>query len=91
MRVLFTKSFAKDLRKHKKNKELLDQIHRVVESVEQADAVSELTNLKQLKAEGRYYRIRVGDYRIGITIDSDQVMVTFIRVLHRKEIYRFFP
>ncbi len=89
MRVLFTKSFAKDLRKHKKNQELLKQIQRIIENVEQAEVITELTTLKQLKAEGRYYRIRTGDYRIGITIENDQI--TFIRVLHRKEIYRFFP
>lgn len=89
MKVLFTKSFAKDLRKHKKNKELLSQVQGVIESVEQAEIVIELTNLKQLKAGGRYYRIRIGDYRIGVTVDSDQV--SFVRVLHRKEIYRFFP
>ena len=89
MRVLFTKSFAKDLRKHKKNQELLRQVQRIVENVEQAEAVSGISNLKQLKAEGRYFRIRIGDYRIGITIEDDQV--TFVRVLHRKEIYRFFP
>ncbi len=59
------------------------------ENVEEVEAVSNLTNLKQLKAEGRYFRIRSGDYRIGITIEDDQVI--FIRVLHRKEIYRFFP
>jgi mRNA interferase RelE/StbE len=70
MRVQFTKSFAKDLRSHKKNQELLMRIQRIVENVEQAEAVTELTNLKQLKAEGRYYRIRSGDYRIGITIED---------------------
>ncbi len=89
MRVQFTKSFAKDLRKHRKNQELLRQIQRVIESVEQAEVITELTSLKQLKAEGRYFRIRTGEYRIGITIEED--LVTFIRVLHRKEIYRFFP
>ena len=89
MRVLLTKSFAKDLRKHKKNQELLSQVQLIIENVEQAEAVSELTNLKQLKTEGRYFRIRTGDYRIGITIEDDQI--TFIRVLHRKEMYRFFP
>lgn len=69
MRVLFTGSFARDLRKHKKNKELLGRIQRIVKSVEQAGAVTELTNLKHLKAEGMYYRFKVGDYRIGLTID----------------------
>ncbi|HBY75652.1 MAG TPA: plasmid stabilization protein, partial [Cyanobacteria bacterium UBA11148] len=47
------------------------------------------TNLKKLKTEGDYYRIRVGDYRIGIVINED--VVVFVRVLHRKEAYRYFP
>ena len=89
MRVLFTKSFAKDLRNHRKNQELLKQVQRIIENVEQAESVTELSNLKQLKADGPYYRVRTGDYRIGLTIDND--LATFIRVLHRREIYRFFP
>ncbi|MGH2412635.1 MAG: type II toxin-antitoxin system RelE family toxin, partial [Microcystaceae cyanobacterium] len=35
------------------------------------------------------YRIRLGDYRIGLFIEGKTV--TFARVLHRKEIYRYFP
>ncbi len=89
MRVLFAKSFAKDLRNHRKNQELRKQIQKIIENVEQAEAVTELTNLKQLKADGWYYRIRLGDYRIGLTIESDEA--TFVRILHRREIYRFFP
>jgi len=89
MRVQFTKSFAKDLRKHKKNQVLLKQLEKVIKNAEKAEAITELINLKQLKAEGRYYRIRSGEYRIGITIEDAQI--TFVRVLHRREIYRFFP
>lgn len=89
MRTQFTKSFAKDLRKHRKNQELLKQVQGIIEFVEQAGDTTTLPNLKQLKAEGRYFRIRTGDYRIGITIEND--LVTFVRVLHRREIYRFFP
>ncbi len=89
MRTQFTKSFAKDLRKHRKNPQLLMQIQRIIEAVEQSEIVSDITNLKQLKTGGKYYRLRAGDYRIGITIEEN--LVTFVRVLHRKEIYRFFP
>lgn len=89
MRTQFTKSFAKDLRKHRKNPDLLRQIQGIIQGIEQVEAVTDLVNLKQLKAEGSYYRIRTGDYRIGITIEDG--LVTFVRVLHRKEIYRFFP
>lgn len=89
MRTQFTKSFAKDLRKQRKNPELFKQVQEIIETVERSETASALSNLKQLKADGPYYRIRTGDYRIGIAIEDD--LVTFIRVLHRKEIYRFFP
>ncbi len=38
-----------------------------------------------------YYKIRVGDYRIGVFIDAHEQLVEFQRVLHRREIYRKFP
>ncbi|NET50360.1 MAG: type II toxin-antitoxin system RelE/ParE family toxin [Merismopedia sp. SIO2A8] len=40
-------------------------------------------------ATGSFYRIRIGDYRIGIIAKGD--LVSFIRVLHRREMYRNFP
>ena len=89
MNVKFTKSFAKDLRRYRKNNEFLKQVRNVIENVEQARFATDLTGLRQLKAEGRYYRMRVGDFRIGVSIEGD--VVTFVRVLHRREIYRFFP
>jgi mRNA interferase RelE/StbE len=35
------------------------------------------------------YRIRVGDYRIGIEISDNSIEI--IRTMHRKEFYRYFP
>ncbi len=89
MKTRFTGSFAKDLRRHRKNQELLLRIQRVIKNVEQAKVAREISAIKQLKTQGRYHRIRIGEYRVGITIEGN--MVTFVRVLHRKEIYRFFP
>ncbi|HAO10876.1 MAG TPA: plasmid stabilization protein, partial [Planktothrix sp. UBA8407] len=44
---------------------------------------------KKLKGDDNAYRLRVGDYRIGFYFDGETV--TFARVLHRKDIYRYFP
>ncbi|MGK7945796.1 MAG: type II toxin-antitoxin system RelE/ParE family toxin, partial [Microcystaceae cyanobacterium] len=33
--------------------------------------------------------IRVGNYRIGFFGENDTI--TFVRVLHRREFYRYFP
>ena len=88
MNVEFRKSFEKDLSKIR-DVELLQRIKGVIEEVESLDSLTDVSNIKKLKAEGDYYRVRVGDYRIGLSISED--VATFVRVLHRKEIYRYFP
>jgi len=62
---------------------------RLLVEVETAENLEALNNIKKLKAKEDYYRIRVGDYRIGLTANEE--VITFVRVLHRKEIYRYFP
>lgn len=37
------------------------------------------------------YKIRVGDYRIGISIDKQTKTLVCQRIAHRREIYRIFP
>jgi mRNA interferase RelE/StbE len=88
VRVEFRKSFEKDLGKIR-DRDLLLKIKTIIEEVESINNLSAINNLKKLKGEGNYYRIRVGDYRVGFT--ETEGIVTFIRVLHRKEMYRYFP
>ena len=71
------------------DEDLLARIKAAIEQVENADNLLEIGNIKKLKADGNYYRIRVGDYRIGLAEDKDAI--AFVRVLHRKEMYRYFP
>ncbi len=51
-------------------------------------AFEEITNIKKLQGYDDIYRIRIGDYRIGIVFDGETLI--FQRVLHRKDIYRYF-
>jgi mRNA interferase RelE/StbE len=88
VKVEFRDSFAKDLRGVKASG-LLGKVREVIESVENADSPAELSNLKKLKGGGNYFRVRVGDYRIGIALDGDTVI--FVRFLNRKDIYKHFP
>ena len=39
-------------------------------------------------AEGRYYRVRVGSYRIVYEVTHEIRIITIIRVGHRREVYR---
>jgi mRNA interferase RelE/StbE len=88
MQVEFRKTFKQDL-KNLKDGKVLKRIQKVVEEVELANAFSEIRNIKMLQGHEGFYRIRVGDYRIGLFVDRETI--AFIRVLHRKEVYRYFP
>lgn len=78
----------KDTNKIKETK-LLERIADIIEQVQSCDQISEIRNLKKLKGNYQFYRIRVGTYRIGLSIVEDTV--DFIRILPRKDIYKYFP
>ncbi len=61
----------------------------VFEEIPRIASFEEITNIKKLQGYDNAYRIRVGDYRVGIIFDGETAI--FERVLHRKEIYRYFP
>jgi mRNA interferase RelE/StbE len=90
VKVEFRKSFEKDLGKIRDG-ELLARIKDTIEGIENAESMPEVNNVKKLKAEGDYYRIRLGDYRIGFTLDEESASIVLVRILHRREMYRYFP
>ena len=88
MKVAFRVSFTRDLRKVK-DRQLRNRVLTLIEQVESAATLDAMPNLKKLRSEGNYYRIRLGNYRCGITVDNNTV--TFVRFLHRRDVYRYFP
>ena len=88
MKTAFRDSFAKDL-KAVKDKALLKRIKHIIESIEDADSLSSLLSIKKLKGHDQFYRLRVGDYRLGFAVIDD--IVVFVRFLNRKDIYKYFP
>ena len=88
MIVKIDKAFEKDTDKIK-DKRILVKIVDVIEKVREADDIISIKNIKKLKGSNKFYRIRIGDFRIGIIIDND--IVEFIRCLDRKDIYKYFP
>ena len=88
MDVLFEASFAKDL-KRIKDKQLLKRLQDAINGVKQAENLDEVHHLKKMQGYDTFYRIRLGDYRIGVEVVDTTVI--FVRALHRKDIYRKFP
>jgi len=88
MRTAFRTSFTRDLRKVK-SQSTRDRVREVIEQVEAAPDPAAISDLKKLTGASNAYRIRIGDYRIGVTIEGD--LMEFVRFLHRRDLYRFFP
>lgn len=44
-------------------------------------------NIKPLKGKYEYYRLRVGSYRVIFHKDDDRLVITILRIGHRKDIY----
>lgn len=47
--------------------------------------------VEKLKGHREFYKISVGDYRVGLRIDKKAKVIEFCRVLHRRDLYRYFP
>jgi mRNA interferase RelE/StbE len=88
MKIKFESKFEKDLR-NIKDKKLLSKIKEVILECKVVQTLNEVKNIKKMQGYQTFYRLKIGDYRVGIEIINDELI--FVRFLHRKDIYRFFP
>lgn len=88
MKTIFKSSFQRDIKKII-DADLLFLIAEAIKNVDNAKNTNEIDNLKKLVGYKTYSRIKIKDYRIGLNIEDD--IVYFVRFLHRKDIYKFFP
>jgi mRNA interferase RelE/StbE len=87
--IRYKRTFLKELAK------LPDDIRARVESIAFGEKIKRAPFLgrkvQKLVGYSSYYKIRFGEYRVGLQIDQETGIVEFQRVLHRKDIYRNFP
>ncbi|MBN2789434.1 MAG: type II toxin-antitoxin system RelE/ParE family toxin [Candidatus Delongbacteria bacterium] len=88
MKILFETSFAKDL-KNINDSKVFSKVKDLIAEVKQADNLADINNVKKLHGSKDYFRIRLGNYRIGFELSEDTII--FVRILHRKDIYKRFP
>ena len=88
MKVKFKKNFLKDL--ERLPKEVKGRIETLVfHEIPGYQSLEEVVHTKKIRGRDTYYRARIGDYRIGFLYVNK--VITFLRVLHRKDIYKYFP
>ena len=72
MNVEFSKSFDKQTSRIT-DKVLLKRIANIIKKVNECDSLIDIPNLKPIVGHSGFYRIRIGDYRLGISIEEEIV------------------
>lgn len=88
MKVVFLKSFLKDIHKIKDPK-IARKIEKIILDLKAVSSLEELNNVKKMKGYSIAYRIRTGSYRMGIYKETEHVELA--RILKREDIYKVFP
>ncbi len=88
MNVSFDKSFHKSLLKVK-DKTILVKVRSVILLAETATDIWQIPHIKKMEGFKTFYRIRLGDYRIGLELKNSTIW--FIIIANRKDIYKNFP
>jgi len=64
-------------------------VAEIIDKIKVAKNLSGISSCKKLVGLKNAYRIRSGSYRIGFFLENKAVEL--VRVLDRKNIYRYFP
>ena len=88
MKVLFEISFTKDLKKINDHR-IFSKVRDLITKVKQANNLSDIGGIKKLHGSKDFFRVRLGNYRLGFEFSENTII--FVRILHRKDIYRYFP
>ena len=87
MKISADKSFLKDLLNLTPSEK--KKVENLLNIIKNANKLSEISGVKKIKGYKSLYRIRMGSFRIGIRYSNQTVIL--IRILRRKDIYKYFP
>ncbi len=89
MKLLYGKQFSRDLDDIRHDVKTKRRLLELIRNIKDAESPADLKNIRKIEGYSDYYRIRTGDYRLGIKITENRAEL--IRFLHIKDIYRMFP
>lgn len=88
MQVEQTRLFRRDIRRIG-SAQLRHQVDLRIQELAAAPTIRDVGGVRRMVGGGEHYRIRIGDYRLGITMHGETAILR--RFLPRGEIYRYFP
>jgi mRNA interferase RelE/StbE len=89
MNIFYGKRFNKDLDAIRNEPKVRKRLLELIKKIKEISSLTDLKGVKKIQGYSGYFRIKVGDHRLGIKLGQNRIEL--IRFLHRKEIYRRFP
>ncbi len=88
MKIKLKKKFLKEL--SKLPNEYANTIEEFVfDKLPAYNNLSEIRKVEKMTGYKDYFKIRFGDYRIGIKKENNTIIIETVK--HRREIYKYFP
>ena len=88
MEVSYSKKFLKQLAGVPSETRVKIE-HFVFNDLVSVFSISSLGKVEKMQGYDGFYKVRFGNYRLGLVIENERITVK--TVMHRREIYKFFP
>ena len=99
MKAVPRRSFERDLKKFikkEKNRDVQKRIRRYIEEIksgveamESVQVISRQSDIKKMRGGEECYRAGIGEYWLVLQVAEGEV--EFVRFLHQRDIYKYFP
>lgn len=83
-----TRRFVRDISRIR-DRAVLQRVDEALSALEAAASLREVAGIVKLAGFDNDFRIRIGDYRMGFSLEAG--VVVLYRLLHRRNFYRYFP
>ena len=88
MEIRYHARFDRDTRRIR-SRDLSSRLERTIAELKAASNITEVSGVQLMTGWENHYCIRIGDYRLGIALEGD--VVVLVRFGHRSDFYRGFP
>jgi mRNA interferase RelE/StbE len=88
VQTAFTHKFKKQVDSCK-DVRIRKKLLSVIDEADAAESLFTIKSIKKMKGASNSFRIRIGDYRVGIVLDKETII--FATFDHRNNIYKYFP
>jgi mRNA interferase RelE/StbE len=83
VRIQYAKALSKDLEAVCRNTGIKKRLPKIIEMLKKIDSLSELQDIKKIEGYDNYYRLRVGDYRLGQPFQGGFLTPSIMNDIHK--------